>query len=71
MINNTININKINNYLSSQIFDDKKDNDWQMRGSSLASILSSSSCYVPLYLKLCLAQTYPLLLEDHKYHLLF
>ena len=28
-------------------------------------------CYVPLYLKLCLAQTYPLLLGDHKYHLLF
>ena len=38
MINNTININKINNYLSSQIFEDKKDNDWQMRGSSLVSI---------------------------------
>ena len=34
-------------------------------------VLFSSSCYVPLCLKLCLAQTYPLLLEDHKYHLLF
>ena len=38
---------------------------------SVYLFLSSSSCYVPLCLKLCLAQTYPLLLEDHKYHLLF
>jgi hypothetical protein len=36
-----------------------------------AEAVSSSSCYAPLNLKLCLAQAYPLLLEDHKYHLLF
>ena len=30
-------------------------------------VLSSSSCYVPLYLKLCLAQTYPLIINTIYY----
>jgi hypothetical protein len=57
--------------LKNMEYNETKETQGYIFSHSAYLFLSSSSCYVPLCLKLCLFQTYPLLLEDHKYHLLF